>query len=139
MVGKLGQIAIPSGDQKTFQLWSEYNEMKKLRKEADQDRELKRIDRSRALPKHFGKSYSYAAQSIIIKIFIEPEIFENSINLEQNDKWLEGMKTEMEILYKTEIWDLVQKEKGRNIIPGRWAYKINMSQTEILKSLKRVV
>ena len=59
--------------------------------------------------------------------------------MEQNDKWLEGMKTEMEILYKTEIWDLVQKEKGRNIIPGRWVYKINMSQTEILISLQRVV
>ena len=46
MIGKLGQIAIPSLDQKTFQLWSEYNEMKLLRKEAAQDRELKRSERS---------------------------------------------------------------------------------------------
>ena len=59
MIGNLGQIAIPSGDQKTFQLWSEYDEMKRLRKEAAQDRELKRSDRSRAPPERFGKGYSH--------------------------------------------------------------------------------
>ena len=48
MTGKLGQMAIPSGDQNSFQLWSEYYEMKRLRKEAAQDKELKRRDRSRA-------------------------------------------------------------------------------------------
>ena len=40
MIGKLGQIAIPSGDQKTIQLWSEYNEMIRLIKEAAQNIEL---------------------------------------------------------------------------------------------------
>ena len=60
MIGKLGQITIPSGDLKTFQLWSEYNEMKRLRKEAAQDRKLKRSDRSRAPPERSGKSYSHA-------------------------------------------------------------------------------
>ena len=96
MIGKLGQIAIPSGDQKTFQFWSEYDEMKRLRKEAAQDRELKRSDRSRAPPERFGKSYSHAVQSILTKIFMEPENFENAINSEQKDKWLEAMKTELE-------------------------------------------
>ena len=33
MVAKIDQIAIPSVDKKTFQLWSEYNEIKKLRKQ----------------------------------------------------------------------------------------------------------
>ena len=37
MIGKLGQIAIPSGDHMTFRLWSEYDEMRGLIKEADQD------------------------------------------------------------------------------------------------------
>ena len=123
MIGKLGQIAIPSGDQKTFQLWSEYDEMKRLRKEAAQDRELKRSDRSRAPPERFGKSYSHAVQSTLTKNFIEPENFENAINSEQKDKWLEAMKTEIESLNETQTWDLVPKEKGQNIIPGRWVYK----------------
>ena len=124
MIGKLGQIAIPSGDQKTFQLWSEYDEMKRLRKEAAQDRELKRSDRSRAPPERFGKSYSHAVQSTLTKNFIEPENFENAINSEQKDKWLEAMKTEIESLNETQTWDLVPREKGQNIIPGRWVYKI---------------
>ena len=67
MIGKLGQIAIQSGDQKPFQLWSEYDEMKRLRKEAAQDRELKRSDRSRAPPERFVKSYSHAVQSTLTK------------------------------------------------------------------------
>ena len=118
MIGKLGQIAVPSGDQKTFQLWPEYDEMKRLRKKADQDRELKRSDRSRAPPERFGESSSHAVKSTLTKNFIEPENFENAINSEQKDKWLEARKTEIESLNETETWDLVPK-KRQNIIPGR--------------------
>ena len=88
MIGKLGQLAIPSGDQKTFRLWLEYDEMEKLRKEAAQDRELKRSDRSRAPLESFGKSYFHAVQSTIRKNFIEPENFENAINSEQKTNGL---------------------------------------------------
>ena len=86
MVGKLGQIANPSDDQKTFQFWSNYDEKKRLRKEAAEDRELKRSDRFRAPPQRFCKSYSHAVQSTLTKNFIEPENFENAINSEQKDK-----------------------------------------------------
>ena len=34
------------------------------------------------------------------------------------------MKTEIESLNETQTWDLNPKEKGQNIIPGRWVYKI---------------
>ena len=34
------------------------------------------------------------------------------------------MKTEIESFNETETWELVRKEKGQNIIPGRWVYKI---------------
>ena len=123
MIGKLGQIASPSGDQKTFQIWSEYDEMKGLRKDAPHDRELRRSDRSRAPQERFGKSYSHDVQSKLTKIFIEPENFGNAINSEQKENWLEAMKTEIENLKETETWDLVPKGKGQNIIPGRWVYK----------------
>ena len=63
MLGKLGQIAIPSGDQKTIQLSSEYDETKKLRKAAAKDRELKQSDGPTATPECFGKSYFYDFQS----------------------------------------------------------------------------
>ena len=80
MIGRLGQIAIPSGDQKTMQLWSEYDEMKRLRNETAHDRELKRSDRFSAPPERFGKSYSHAVQGTITKNFTETENFENAIN-----------------------------------------------------------
>ena len=86
MIGKLGQKAIPSGDQKTFQLCSVYDEMKRLRKEAAQDRELKRSDRSRAPPERFVENHSHAVQSTLTKKFIEPENFKNAINSEQKEK-----------------------------------------------------
>ena len=75
MLGKLGEVAIHSGDQKTLKLWSEYDEVKQMRKEAAQNRILKQSDRSRAPPEHFGKRYSHAVQSTITKNFIEPENF----------------------------------------------------------------
>ena len=56
MIGKRGRRAIPSGDQKTMQLWSEFDQMKGLRKKAAQDKELERSDRSRAPPERFVKS-----------------------------------------------------------------------------------
>ena len=42
--------------------------MKRLRKEAAQNREIKRSDRSRAPPERFGKSYSHAVQNTLTKI-----------------------------------------------------------------------
>ena len=75
MIGKLGQMAIPSGDQKTMQVWSEHDEMERLKKAAAQDREIKRNDRSREPPERFGKSYSHAVQSLITKNLIKPENF----------------------------------------------------------------
>ena len=50
MIGKLGQIAITSGDQKNVQFWSEYDKMKILRKEATQDRDFERSDWSEVPP-----------------------------------------------------------------------------------------
>ena len=95
--------------------------MKRLRKEAAQDRDFKRSDRSRAPPERFGKSNSHAVQKT--KNFIEPENFDNANNSEQTDNWLEVMKTEIKSLNETESWDLIPEQKGKNIIPDRWVYK----------------
>ena len=111
LIGKLGQTTIPSGDQKTIQLWSEYDEKKRLRKAAAQDREYNRSDKSREPPERFGKSYPHAVQSIIRQSFIDPEIFKNAINSERKDKWLEAKKAEKENSIETKIWDLAPKEK----------------------------
>ena len=67
IIGKLGQTAIPSGDQKTIQLRSEYVEKKRLRKAEAQDRSHKRRDKSRGPPEPFGKSHPHAVQSTITK------------------------------------------------------------------------
>ena len=116
-----------------------YDEIKRLRKESAKDRELKRRDRSRALPERFSKNYSHAVQSTKTKNFIEPENFEEAINSEQKDKWLEAMKTEIESLNETETWDLVLKEKGQILFLANGCTKLNMIQTEILISLKLVL
>ena len=129
----------PPTRQRTFQLWSEYDEMKRLRKEAAQDRELKRRDRSRAPPERFGKNYFHAVQSTLTKNFTEPENFENAMNLEQKDKWPEAMKTEIESLNETETWDLVPKEEGKILFLANGCTKLNMIQTEISISLKLVI
>ena len=115
MIGKLIQVAILSGDQKIIQLWSEYDEMKRLKKEAAQDREVTGLERPRnALVKATLKLF----EAQLEKHFIGPEIFENAINLEQKNKWHEDRK-----LNEIKTWDLVLKEKGQNIIHCRCVFK----------------
>ena len=72
LIGKLGQMALPAGDEK-LQLWHEYDEMKRQRKEAVQEKDVQRSDRSRRPPECYGKSYSHAAQCLTSQMILEPE------------------------------------------------------------------
>ena len=92
--------------------------MQKVRKEAAENSDLKRSDRSRSSPERFCKSYSHGVQSTITKKFVESENFKNAINSEQKDKRFEAMKKLIESLHETKTWDLVPK-KRHHIIPGR--------------------
>ena len=83
---------------KKLQLWHEYDEMKRQRKEAVQEKEVQRSDRSRRPPERYGKSYSHAAQCLTSQMILEPETFEDVVSSEQKDKWFEAMKTEIESL-----------------------------------------
>ena len=59
--------------------------------------------------------------------------------MEQNDKWLEAMKTETESLNETLILYFVPKEKGQKILLADGGTKLNIIQTEILITLKLVM
>ena len=134
MIGNLGQMAI-SGEKNPFHFRSECDGIRRLRKEAAQDRELKRSNRSRAPPERFIKSYSHDVQSTIAKFFIVPENFENAINSEQKDN-IEANTTDIEKLNETENWDIVPKEKEENISPGRRVYKIKFDSNRNINRFK---
>ena len=119
------------------QLWSEFDELNRLRKEAAQDRELKRTDWTRAPPERFGKTYSHAVQSKITKNFIESVNFANAINSEQNDKWDE-MKAEIESSNETETWK-VDRKKETIFFLVVGCTKSNMTQTDVSMSSQRII
>ena len=39
-------------------------------------------------------------------------------------KWLQAMQDELKSLNKTNTWTLVERPKNKNVIPGKWAYKV---------------
>ena len=111
--------------------------MKSLIKKSAQDRELKQSDESRAPPERFGQIYSHVVQSTTTTKIIEPEILKMLLIRNKKDKWLATMKTEIESLNSTEIWDLVAKEKGEILFLADGCTKSNMTRREKSISLKK--
>ena len=51
-----------------------------------------------------------------------PCTFEEAINSDECDSWKNAMDNEMNSLYENETWQLVEKEKGKEILDVKWVY-----------------
>ena len=114
--------------------------MKDARKEA---KELKREDRSRNPPQRYGQSYSHNS-TFFPK---EPDTYEKAVKSIDSKKWQDAMKKEPECLHETKTWNLVQRPSQKNVIPGKWVYKVktkangsreNITRDTLLKVLNKL-
>lgn len=50
--------------------------------------------------------------------------FKQAMSSTAKDKWLEAMNDELKSMDKNEVWDLVERPKGVNIVTNRWVLRI---------------
>ena len=53
-----------------------------------------------------------------------PETYEAAMSSQDKVEWQAAMKAEMNALEDNGTWELVKRPKGRNVIGGKWVYKV---------------
>ena len=129
MAKQLVKIGLPSSTDKCIERWWEYRDMQDTRKEA---KELKREERSRNPPQRYGQSYSHNS-TIFPK---EPETYKQAISSSEKENWLQAMQEELNSLSETNTWTLVECPKDKNVIPGKWVYKVKTKADGSLEKYK---
>ena len=117
MAKQLVEIGLPSSTDKCIERWWEYRDMQDTRKES---KELKREERSGNSPQRYGQSYRHNT-TFFPK---EPETYKQAIYSSEKENWLQVMQEELKSLNDTNTWTLVERPKVKNVIPGKWAYKV---------------
>lgn len=75
---------------------------------------------------NYNTEQAKAASSIIDD---EPTNFKQILKRADSNKWLEAMNEELESLDKNQVWDLVDRPKGINIVTNRWVLRIKRKTT----------
>ena len=117
IAGQYLKTAIPSSEEVLDERWDKYLDMKDARKQA---KTLKREKRSRNPPQRYGESYSHNT-TYSPK---DPETYNEALSSSDRDKWQEAMQTELQCLQETKTWNLVERPSQKNVIPGKWVYKV---------------
>ena len=94
-----------------------YLEMKDAGREASK---LKRAEMSRNPPQRYGQSVSHN----LMFVPKEPESYNQAISCSEKENCLQAMQEEPNSLCDTNTWTLVERQKEKNIIPGKWVYKV---------------
>ncbi|GMH14050.1 hypothetical protein Nepgr_015891 [Nepenthes gracilis] len=58
----------------------------------------------------------------------EPEDYEEAINGEGKEKWLEAMKDEMSSLHENHTFDLVTLPKGKKALKNKWVFRVKTDE-----------
>ena len=129
MAKQLVKIGPPSSTDKCIERWWEYRDMQDTRREA---KELKREERSRNLRQRYGQSNSHNS-TFFPK---EPETYKQTICSREKENWLQAMQEELKSLGDTNTWTLVERLKDKNVIPGKWVYKVKTKANGSLEKYK---
>ena len=55
---------------------------------------------------------------------VEPECYEDAMNVETKKKWEQGMNEEMESLVIQQTWDLFELLVGKRELQNKWVYRL---------------
>ena len=68
---------------------------------------------------------------------IEPKKFEES---SKDKNWVNAMNEELDQIEKKNIWELIPRPIGKNVIGTKWIFKNNMNeQGQIIRNKARLV
>jgi len=69
----------------------------------------------------------------------KPESFEEALESEEKQKWLDAMQDEMKSLYDNHTYDLVKFPKGKRALENRWIFKMKQDANSTFPKAKLVV
>ena len=58
--------------------------------------------------------------------YLEPKTVYEAKQADEWDQWYRAMNDEVKALQYNETWDLVRPSTDRDVIPGKWVYKLNL-------------
>lgn len=103
---------------------TEKNEIESLNTQKPiQTTELRKSNRERKPPVRYDDSYIY--NNIVYVTFCStdsPDTFEEAINSNESEYWIEAMNKEIECLNKNKTWELVNKPENKIVIDVKWVY-----------------
>ena len=81
----------------------------------------RRWTRERKTPKRYEDSTSSFS---LITEDGEPSCYQEAVDDTDSKKWKTIMEEEMDSLAKNNTWDLVELLEGRNVVGGKWVFKL---------------
>ena len=96
--------------------------------------EMERSDRpvrERRPPERYGLAYCHNSSLVV-----EPSSYADAIQSEHCSQWQKAMEEEVDALKSNGTWQLVQRPKDKNVIPGKWVFKTKLSADGTLDRYK---
>ena len=66
----------------------------------------------------------------------EPKIYQETIKGLNSEKWFEAMRSEMEFMYTSQVWTLINLCEGIKPIKCKWVFKRKLTLTVMYKPLR---
>ena len=86
--------------------------------------EPRRGARARNVPQFFGEVRTHLAMTE--GDYVEPKTVYEAKQGDDWDQWHRAMKDEVKALQDNETWNLVRPPTDRDVIPGKWVYKVKL-------------
>ena len=58
--------------------------------------------------------------------YVEPKTVYEAKQADEGDQWYRAMNDEVKALQDNETWDLVRPPTDRDVIPGKWVFKVKL-------------
>ena len=103
-----------------------------------QGEKWKKMNVGSGLPTRSKTKSSHATTSSAFCLIssLEPTTYEEAINGEESDKWIQAMDDEMDSLNKNKTWDLVELPEGRKPVTSKWVFKKKYKSDGTLERFK---
>ena len=96
-------------------------------KEDNEEQPLPRANRNRKPPERYGNPYTFSTTQQEETVG-EPKTYEEAVNSSKAKYWKQAMQGEVDSLENNKTWTFVDKKpQDKNVLPGRWVYKVNYS------------
>jgi hypothetical protein len=95
---------------------------------------LPRDRRNRRPPERYGSSYTF--NTIKEGNVQEPKSYEEAVNSPHAEDWKNAMQAEYDSLMDNDTWTLVDKPEDKQVLPGKWVYRVKYGANGQVDKLK---